>query len=131
MRRRDRGRPRGLEREGLHGGGSSIEPDGSISGERDGCVLPEVRARFTAEADRAGGAPAGRASDLEGEPMQRRGSAVATAVTTLAALAVTGNRAGAQAPAAGDPGGGAAPPLQDPGGVFPGDSSLYHYFRTH
>src|SRR4051794_38471902 len=131
MRRRDRGRPRGLEREGLHGGGSSIEPDGSISGERDGCVLPEVRARFTAEADRAGGALAGRASDLEGEPMQRRGSAVATAVMTLAALAVPRTGAAAQALDDGYRGGRTATPIEHLVVIFQENVSFDHYFGTY
>src|SRR3954470_13036296 len=80
--------------------------------ERDCCGLPEMRARFTAEADRARGAPTGRTSDLEGDPMQRRATAMGTAVMTLTALAVTGTGAAAQALDDGYRGWGTATPIE-------------------
>src|SRR3954451_13863764 len=96
--------------------------------ERDGCVLPEMRARFTAEADRARGAPTGRASDLEGDPMQRRGTAMGTAGITLAALGVTGTGAAAQAVEDGYLGVSPATPIEHLVVIFQENVAFDHYF---
>jgi phospholipase C len=63
--------------------------------------------------------------------MQRRGSAVATAVMTLAALAVTGTGAAAQALDDGYRGGRTATPIKHLVVIFQENVSFDHYFGTY
>ena len=63
--------------------------------------------------------------------MQRRGSAVATAVMTLAALAVTGTGAAAQALDDGYRGWGTATPIEHLVVIFQENVSFDHYFGTY